>query len=103
MKKYIFILQIILFLIFSWAYITDKNLLFLFLLIPVHFLHISVLLADFRKSDELTIWQKYYLVALMGAGMSSFTPIWDVCFGLVAVFVTFLSARELYLMKMKNI
>ena len=96
MKKIIFILQIILFLSFSWAYITSKDLLFLFLLIPVHFLHISVLLADFRKSDELTVWQKAYLIALMGAGMSSFTPAWDICFGLVAVFVTFLSVRELF-------
>lgn len=97
MKKIIFILQILLFLAFSWAYITDKNLLFLFLLIPVHFLHICILLADFRKSDELDVWQKSYLIALMGAGMSSFTPVWDICFGLVAVFVTFLSLRELYL------
>ena len=102
MKKLIFILQIFLFLAFSYAYITSKDLLFLFLLIPVHFFHISVLLADFRLSDELTNWQKYYLVALMGAGMSSFTPVWDICFGLVAIFVTFLSARELYLMMPQN-
>ena len=97
MKKIIFTLQIILFLAFSWAYITEKHLLYLFLLIPVHFLHICVLLADFRQSDELNFWQKSYLIALMGAGMSSFTPIWDICFGLVAVFVTFLSIKELYL------
>ncbi len=97
MKKIIFILQILLFVAFSWAYTTDKHLLFLLLLIPVHFFHISVLLADFRKSDELNFWQKSYLIALMGAGMSAFTPVWDICFGLVAVFVTFLSIKELYL------
>ncbi len=102
MKKIIFILQIALFLSFSWAYITEKHLLFLFLLIPVHFFHISVLLADFRESDELNFWQKSYLIALMGAGMSTFTPVWDICFGLVAVFVTFLSIKELYLSTKNN-
>ena len=103
MKKIIFTLQIILFLAFSWAYITEKHLLFLLLLIPVHFFHICVLLSDFRLSNDekLTFWQKAYLIALMGAGMSSFTPVWDICFGLVAVFVAFLSIRELYLINSK--